>query len=146
MSNVITQWRQAVMAQLDEKLQDGEFDVVAGVRDGKPSRDRKLACVFAPPMKTNPGNVSFTRPVLIVRAWVPQPKTPKATSPQDPEPVEQLMIDLAVCLQAVQSLQIGIWGLYVVDATFETDYDDWGVQATLEGWTGNPAVLPLAPI
>lgn len=142
MSNFITDWRKAVMAQLDTELQGGSFAVVAGERDGV-SRDRKLACVFAPPMKTNPANPNFTRPVLIVRAWVPQPKTPKSTVPQDPEPVEQLMIDLAVCLQAVQRLpNVGIWGLYVVDATFATDYVDWGVQATLEAWTGNPAVLP----
>lgn len=143
MSNLITDWRKAVMAQLDENLQDGIFEVLAGERDGL-SRDRHLACVFAPPLVTDGANVSFARPALIVRAWVPKPKISATLtdSPADPEPVEQLMIDLAECLQQVERQPtIGISGLYSFVTQIRPDYDDWGVEATLQAWTGNPAVF-----
>jgi hypothetical protein len=143
-SNTITLWRQAVMAQLEANLQDGEFTVLPGERDGL-SRDRKLACVYAPALATDGANVSFARPVLIVRAWVPQPRISAKLKdvPADPEPVEQLMVDLAACLQEIQAQPaIGISGLYFFVTQIRPDYDDWGVEATLQGWTGNPAVLP----
>lgn len=141
MSNILTEWRQAVTAQLETNLQSGSFTVLAGERDGV-SRDRKLACVFAPAMATDSGDVNFARPVLIVRAWVPQPKQPKNAAPQDPAPVEQLMLDLAVCLQAVQTptLASALDGFYAFVTQIRPDYDDWGVEATLQGWTGNRAV------
>jgi hypothetical protein len=143
MSNVLTEWRQAVAAQLAANLQDGTFTVLAGERDGL-SRDRKLACVFAPAVQTDGSNVSFARPVLTVRAWVPIPKTPAPTEPRDPEPVEQLMIDLAQCLQQIQTpaLPSAIFGFYFFVTQIRPDYEDFGVEATLQGWTGNPAVLP----
>ena len=143
MSNVITEWRQAVMGQLEQNLQAGAFagNVLAGERDGV-SRDRNLACVFASPLVTDGGNVNFARPVLIVRAWVARPKTPAASEPRDPEPVEQLMLDLAACLQQIQRPQLpsALDGFYSFVTQIRPDYDDWGVEATLQGWTGNPAV------
>lgn len=141
MSNVITDWRKAVMAALDANLQGGSFTVVAGDLDG-PSRDRKLACVFAPPVIIDSANVLFSRPVLIVRAWVPMPKTPKRQVPPDPEPVEQLMVDLMACLQPLQSLNIGANGLLANVTKVAPDYPDFGVEATLQAWTGNPAAIP----
>lgn len=140
-TNVLTQWRQAVMAKLDSDLQAGQFTVLAGERDGE-SKDRDLACVFAPPLRADNGNVNFARPVLIVRAWKASSKMPKA-QPRDPEPVEQLMIDLATCLQDIQVLPEldGGNGLYFFVTEIVPDYDDWGVQATLTGWSRNPATV-----
>lgn len=139
--NVITEWRQAVQTQLETSLQGGAYAgvVVAGECDG--AQHRKLACVFAPTFETDGGNVSFARPTLIVRAWVPKPKTPSSTVPVDPEPVEQLMIDLAACLQGIQtpSLASAKDGLYAFVTRIRPDYEDWGVEATLQAWTGNPA-------
>jgi hypothetical protein len=136
-SNVLTEWRKAVMAQLDTNLQDGGFTVLAGFREG-PSKDRDLAVVFVPPMESD-GNVNFARPVLVVRAWKASSKMPK-TDPRDPEPVEQLMVDLAECLAPIQVLPDigGGKGLFWNLQSVEPDYDDWGVQATLVGWTENP--------
>lgn len=139
-TNVLTEWRQAVMTQLDANLQDGGFTVIAGERDEK-SRDRDLACVFAPPLRADQGNVNFARPVLLVRAWKASDRMPKA-KPRDPEQIEQLMIDLATCLQDIQVLpDITGGGLYFFVTELEPDYEDWGVQATLTGWARNPATV-----
>jgi hypothetical protein len=140
MSNVITDSRKAIMAKLlsDLTATNGlPFTVVAGTRDGV-SRDRNIACVFAPPLKIN-GNVNFANPAMVVRAWVKQPKPPKATSPQDPEPVEQLQIDLLRVLGEIV-LPAGLNIYWIVDE-ITTDYADWGVQATLRGWTPNPGLV-----
>jgi hypothetical protein len=141
-SNVITEWRKAVAAHIEVNLQDGAYagKVKPGERDGV-SREN-IACVFAPPLKTDSGNVNFARPVLIVRVWVGRAKTPAKEEPRDPEPVEQLMLDLAACLQSIQRPQLpsAIDGFYAFVTDIEPDYEDWGVQATLQGWTGNPGV------
>jgi hypothetical protein len=139
MANIITDWRQAVMTRIDTQLQGGAFEVRAGERDG-PSRDKKLAVVFAPPVRAEGGNVNFARPILLVRAWLPKPKQPRDASPPDPEPIEQLMIDLMTTLEPIQvldSLASGPLYFHVTEVT--PDYEDWGVQATLSGWTRNPA-------
>lgn len=129
------------MAKLDADLQDGGFTVIPGERDGK-SSDRDLACVFAPPLRADGGNVNFARPVLIVRAWKRSDRMPKG-KPRDPEQIEQLMIDLATCLQEIQVLPDidGGSGLYFFVTQIDPDYEDWGVQATLTGWARNPATV-----
>jgi hypothetical protein len=139
-SNILTESRLAITAKLASDLTANgkKFTVVAGERDGV-SRDRNLACIWAPPMKSDGQNVNFANPTLIVRAWVRQPKPPKTTSPQDPSPVEQLMIDLARVLQQVQ-IPAGV-GVYWITDEIAPDYTDWGVQATLRGWTVNPATI-----
>lgn len=140
--NILTDWRKAVQQHLAENLQDGAFEVRAGRRDGK-VRDKKLVVVFVPTLRPD-ANVNFARPQLIVRAWVPEPKQPKSESPQDPEPVEQLLVDLAETLKEVRVLpDIGDGrGLYFEIGQITPDYDDWGVEATLNGWMTNPGALP----
>jgi hypothetical protein len=138
-SNFLTDSRVAIMAKLASDLTaNGRgFDVIPGERDGV-SRDRNLACVWAPPMRTA-NNVSFANPVLMVRAWVRQPKPPKPTSPQNPEPVEQLMVDIAGVLAEVQvPAELGV---YWIVQEIVPDYADWGVQVPLLGWTINPATV-----
>jgi hypothetical protein len=136
-SNVLTDWRRLVMAHLDQNLQGGTFEVVGGERDG-PSKDRKLCHVFAPAVRADGGNINFARPLLLVRAWIPK-QIPGDTSPHDPAPIEQLMIDLMETLQPIQVLED-------INLTFNVpevvpDYEDWGVQATLSGWMRNPATV-----
>ncbi len=140
-TNILTAWRRAVQAHLDEHLQGGSFEVVAGERDG--AADRRVATVFAPPVRAEGGNVNFARPILLVRCWLPKGKQPATSDPRDPEPIEQLMIDVAETLQAIQVLpDLAGDGLFFHVTQIEPDYEDWGVQATLEGWTRNPATVP----
>ena len=138
-TNILTAWRRLVMAHLDEHLQGGTFkgNVVAGERDG--TSDSKLACVFAPPVRAEGGNVNFARPILLVRAWLPKAK-PAPSSPRDPEEIEQLMVDLMETLQPI--LVLDDIDLFFHVTQVEPDYEDWGVQATLEGWARNPATAP----
>jgi hypothetical protein len=137
-TNILTAWRRLVMARLDEHLQGGTFDVRGGARDG--SSTKKLAVVFAPPVRAEAGNVNWARPILLVRAWLPKPRTPRETSPPDPEPLEQLMIDLCQTLEPIQVLED--IDLYFFVEEVVPDEEDWGVQATLRGWERNPATTP----
>lgn len=139
MSNVLTDWRLALVAQLDANLQGGLFkgQIVSGELDGV--QRRHVACVYVPDMVTDGRDVNLSRPVMIVRAWLPDPKTPKRTAPPDPGPVEQLLVDLAACLKAVQVLpEIGPHGLWFFITELKPDRADFGVQATLRAWTENP--------
>ncbi len=144
MSNVVTEWRNAVVAQLDANLQGGEFTVLSARRDG-PSPDRKLCCVYkdrtTPRAGTDPG--AFISPVLIVRAWLPKPLQPRprghrqpGTAQPDPEPLEQLEMDLWTTLDPIRSLPS--IGVYFEISETSIDHDDWGVQATLTGWVQRP--------
>lgn len=136
-TNVISRFRRAIMAHLAENLQGGTFEVRAGERDG--AAKKKLAVVFAPPLAEWANDINFVQPQLIVRAWLPQPSTAKASSPVDPEPVEQLLIDMwEVFPETVQTTLVD--DLYFRVAQVEPDYEDWGVQATLLGWARNPAI------
>lgn len=138
MSNILTDWRQAVMSLLDTQLQGGSFTVVAGKREGL-SRERKLACVFVPKFQpdTNP---NYARPPMVVRAWIKQPRQPKPDAPQDPEPLEQLTADLLELVQPVRTTLVP--DLYFEVAAIEPDYEDWGVEMILASWMLNPGTLP----
>jgi len=136
-SNVLTDWRTALVDHLDANLQGGSYTVLSGPRDG--ATDRKLACVFVPAWQ-QARDVSFGTPPMIVRAWVPQPTTLAPTSPQDPGPLEQLAVDLMTTLQPVQTTLLA--ALYFWVAKIRFDYDDWGVEATLQSYTRNLATLP----
>lgn len=135
MSNILTDWRRALIAHLAANLQAGDWDVRSGERDG-PVKDRQLAVVFVPAI-TEAGDVLFASPPMIIRAWIPRSKQPKPELPQDPEPLEQLAVDLMTCLEPVQASLLA--SLYFRVASVEIDYDDWGVQATLASFTLNPA-------
>jgi hypothetical protein len=140
--NLLTSWRQALIAHLEKNLQAGDWTVLAGRRD-EPSRDRKLAVVFVPTaFAEDGGDVNFARPPMAVRAWIPRSKQPFDPIPPDPEPLEQLMLDLMTCLEPVQTTLVANLYFRVVQVT--PDYDNWGVEARLAGWTLNPATLPLS--
>lgn len=141
MSNILTDWRQALVTHLKANLQDGDFEVRSGERDGE-SKDRKLAVVFVPTaFAEESGDVNYARPPMVIRAWIPRSRQPRPTEPPDPEPIEQLMLDLMSCLQPVQTTLVT--GLYFRVTAVIPDYADWGVQASLLGWTLNPASVAL---
>lgn len=136
MSNILTDWRKALVAHLDANLQDGSYTVLSGARDG--ASDRKLACVFVPTW-TEARDVNWATPPMIIRAWVTQPSQLAPTSPQDPEPLEQLAVDLMTTLQPVQTTLLD--DIYFWIARIRFDYEEWGVEATLQSYTRNLATL-----
>ncbi len=136
MSNILTDWRRALVALLASDLQGGSFKVVSRRRDGE-SRDEKIACVFVPRIAQDEGNVNFARPPMVIRAWLPKPRTPKTEEQIDPEPLEQLAVDLCTLLEPVQTTLVP--NLYFWVASCDIDDQDWGVQASLVSWTLNPA-------
>lgn len=141
MSDIVSDWQSAVVAALKANLQGGTFTVESGRRDGT-SRDRQLACVFGDEPMQIDTNPFFCRPVLKVRAWLPNPKQPRPTVPRDETPLQQLEEDLLKTLQPLQSLPSvdSGRGLYAFVSQIRRDTVDWGVEVTLTGWTTNPAV------
>ncbi len=138
MSNILSDWRKRLVAHLDVNLQGGDFEVRSGERDGE-VKDKKLAVVFAPPISEWAQDINFVQPLMIVRAWVPKPKQPRSSSPPDPEPVEQLMLDLLEVFDETLQTTL-VPDFYFRVQRVEPDYDDWGVQATLLGFYRNPAI------
>lgn len=146
MSNVLTDWRRAVITHLQTDLQGGAFEVKPGQRDGavKQAAVGKvgLAVVWIAELGELSSDVAWATPPMFVRAWIARSKQPKIDAPADPEPVEQLMIDLAVSLQKVQvNILPPERNLYFRLARVTPDYADWGVQATLASFMRNPAVV-----
>jgi len=140
-SNILTDWRKALVAHLEDNLQGGDFkgNVLSGERDGE-SKDRKLACVFVPSIQEFAQNILFATPPMVIRAWIPKPKLPKAQQPVDPEPVEQLGVDLMSCLEPVEATLLA-GRLFFRVGSVDFDYADWGVQASLVSFTDNPATF-----
>ena len=137
MSNVLTDFRAAVATYLRTNLKGGTFTVLSGERDGPATE--KLACVFVPSI-ANAANILFASPPLIVRAWIPKPRTPRAQRVGvDPAPLEQLAVDLMTTLKPVGTTLLP-GELYFWVSNIDFDYTDWGVQATLTSYTQNPAV------
>lgn len=139
--NILTLWRQALVAHLAENLPvhsdyPGDWDVRSGVRDGA-WKESKLAVVFVPSIGEDGGDVNFARPPMIVRAWLPRSDQPRDTDPLDPGPLEQLAVDLMQLLEPVQTTLVD--GLYFRVSRVDIDYDDWGVQAVLTSFMLNPA-------
>lgn len=138
MSNILSDWRQALVTYLAANLQGGTFTVESGVRDGQ-SFDRKLACVFVPDWQPD-RNVNFARPPMVVRAWWPKSMQPQNVIPVPPDDLEQLAVDLMTTLEPVQTSLVA--GLYFWVSKVRIDYEDWGVEAQLTSWTRNVATLP----
>lgn len=138
MSNILTDWRVALVAHLQTDLQGGIFDVRSGERDeGLGVSDEPLAVVFTPKIR-NASNILFASPPMVIRAWLPKSKLPITELPRDPGPLEQLAVDLMTCLEPVQaSLLPGRLSFWVQEVDF--DYVDVGIQATLTSYIVNPA-------
>lgn len=137
MSNILTDFRVALTAHLETNLQAGKYKgkILAGVLDGE--QKRVVGCIFSPPLRPA-ADVNYVNPTMVVRFWIPKPKMVRKTVPApDPEPVEQLMIDLATTLRPVTTTLLD--SLYFLIPDITPDYDDWGVQATLVGWATNPS-------
>lgn len=148
MANILTDWRQAVISHLASDLQGGAFEVRSGKRDGEvkdaPADKVGLVVVWIDELGEFATDVAWARPPMLVRAWIARSKQPKTKAPADPEPVEQLMIDLAISLQKVQvNLLPADQNFYFRLARVVPDYADWGVEATLTSWMRNPAVVTV---
>jgi hypothetical protein len=139
--SIITLWRQALVAFLEEAFSDEDVEVISGPRSGV-SRDKVRIAVFWPGWQEDSGNPNFARPTMKIRFWPDRSKQP-AADPKDPAPLEQAATDLMAALQTVQKPGDLVDGLYCRVATIVADDDpnEWGIEATLVSWTINPATI-----
>src|SRR5690348_9970945 len=101
MSNLITDWREALVAHLktafpEAEVLSGERPETAIGRTGSasaPSRDKDRICVFWPGM-TNAADVNFTQPRMTIRFWKKHSKLALKPVPRDDGPLEQAAWDL----------------------------------------------------
>lgn len=141
MANLISTWRLALVSYLTTEFPNA--DVLSGERTGV-SRDKPRICVFMPTdgLKQFERDGAMATVVMVVRYWPKRGKQPQPGSPLDPTDLEQAVWDLATSLEQVRSSGLSTSD----DLTFEVpsiepdyDPDEWGVEATLVGWTRNPA-------
>jgi len=136
--SLLTPWRQAVVAFLEEAFPEAE--VTSGPRSGV-SRDLDRISVFWPIWKED-ANPNYARPTLIVRFWPARSKQP-VENPDDPTALEQAADELLAAFETVQKPGQLVDGLYcrLVDVTPDYDPNEWGLEGTLAAWTLNPATL-----
>lgn len=139
MSNVLTDWRQALQTLLGTTFVADNVEVLAGEQAPGLNRDRDRACVFAGPLVPD-SDVNDARPRMTIRYWKAFPKVgPKlATVPTDPSPLEQLMLDLAGMLQPkLTTLGVSTLAYFHVDS-IRHDMEEYGCEVQMTGWMRSP--------
>ena len=140
MTNVLTTWRENIAALVTSTFAAESPRAIVGERVAQSvSRDSDLFCVFASPIRPTAGNVNNANLVLTVRYWKKYPKVGATLRdvPRDPEPIEQLMLDMAAMFKPHLTDQ-GI-DYYHVESITPDVADEYGVEAVLTAWTRNPA-------
>lgn len=139
MSNVLTDWRTALVTLLGTTFPAAE--ILSGEREGL-SRDKDRACVFVLPLTPVSADVNNANPRMAIRFWKKLPKIDASLrdAPPDPEPIEQLMLDLAGMLQPkLTSLGVSTLAYFHVDSITPDVNDEYGVEVLLTGWMRNPS-------
>lgn len=146
-SNLITDWRNALVALLKTKFPDAE--VISGDRVDGPSRDKQRIAVFWPGTPES-AEVNFINPRMTIRLWTPHPKVLQKPVPADDTPLEQASWDLALALQPVlvtllNDTEPAYKGFYFRCAQIVPVRDEFAIEAHLLGLWKNPAFLALTP-
>lgn len=146
MADVVTDWRDYLIAQLELAREAGTFDektlIAAGRRAGV-SRERDRINVFAG--EWTRGDVTeIARPTLLVRYWKRRSKQLAGEETADPTELHAAQGAMLVELRAHQKLS-GLerpW-FYIVEASrIDEDPEEWGIEFLLQGFTANVAVIP----
>jgi hypothetical protein len=137
-SNIITDWREQLVAYLAEQFPQAKVE--SGVRPPAPSRDKDLIAVFWPGMG-EAANVNFANPTMTVRYWVRDPKMIPRREPRDDSALEAAGIALMQALQPVQATLDPQRRFYFRVVSIVPDREEFGVEAQLLAWTVNPATI-----
>lgn len=140
MANVITLWRQAVVADLQAHYPDAIVE--SGRRTGT-SRDKDRITVRWPGEQEMSARVAIAEARLLIRYRVQNSKLSIADSPLDPGPLEEAGMGLADFLQTKQGeyVSTGVFNCRVVSVTPDDTPEEWSVEAVLLGQFVNPAVV-----
>jgi len=145
MSNLISDWRTALVARLQTSFPDAE--VLSGQRADDVSRDKDRIAVFWPGTP-EASEVNFVNPKMTIRYWAKRPKTTLKDVPHDDGPLEQAAWDLALALQPVLAKLLNDTdpaypGFYFRVVQIVPVRDEFAVEAQLVGTWKNPAYLTL---
>lgn len=143
MTDTITAWQTALIELLSDEDDGLGIPFLAQRRDGI-SRERDIGCVFPgePAWEgTNSGRSVFANFNMVVRVWRRFSGEPAQDPQPDPEEVNVLALQLGHVLQAAQTSLLD--GMYFFVTKTRCDYPARGVEATLLGWSFNPAMLPV---
>jgi hypothetical protein len=140
LSNLLTDWREAIQAllatafptaEVDGEIYPGEFATI--------SRDKDRIRVFTNPLEPDSRNVNDARPRLTVHYFLSKAKFGPLTAevPQDPADIEQVMATLAATFKA-HLTSVGGMDYYHVES-ITPDRELYAVEVLLTAWTRNPA-------
>jgi hypothetical protein len=146
-SNLITDWRAALVTLLTTAFPDAE--VMSGQRVDEVSRDKARIAVFWPGTGES-SEVNFINPRMTIRFWAKHEKTLLKPVPADDGPLEQAAWDLATTLQPVLATLLNETdpaypGFYFRVVQIDPVRDEFAVEAQLLGLWKNPAFLTLTP-
>lgn len=138
MSNLITDWRTALVDLLEETFPAAE--VLSGFRSGL-SRDRDRIAVFWARTPVD-GNVNYLRPQIAIRFWPKQPRQPRnlREGQLDETPLEQAAWDLTNALMPVRTTLVA--NLYFELAGITPNRADFSVEAQLIAYLLSPGAVP----
>lgn len=135
MSNLVTDWRLAVMAWLQTEFPDAEVD--AGQKDGVNQRDVDLIRVWWPGWARSSRDASFATPTLHIRYFPSRSAKISDTEPRDPSDLEQAGTDLMIAFRDKRSVGDFVPGLacQITTVTVNDKPDQWYVEAVLQALT-----------
>lgn len=140
MANVVTSWRQQLVAALTLAFPDAE--VKSGKRQGV-SRDVDRINVFADPQAHGhlPDRIVVASPRMVIRYWKRRSEMPAVADPPDPAELEQARQDLETFFEQNQKPAVtDLWFAQLESIRIDDGLDEWGVEARLVGYGRNLAV------
>lgn len=141
-TNPISTLREALALLLAETFPEAE--ILEGMRDAVPSRDRDRISLFWESTPTAQ-NVNYAVPRMRIRYWKQLAKGSKLTPvPRDETPLEQAGWDLAACLMPNRTIAAGgDQGVYFEILSITPVRDEYAVEAILLLHAQMPGANPV---
>jgi hypothetical protein len=140
-SNIITTWREAVVAHLQTLFPDA--DVISGQRTNVNRRDNPLIRVWSHDWTEMARDIQFATPTLTIRYFPTRSKQLAADETRDVGELEQARADLMAGFadkRKVGDLAAGLSCRITGTSTNDAD-DAWYVDATVTAYTLNLAAV-----
>lgn len=139
MSNLITDWRAAVISYLSDQFPAA---TVKGGRDASVNREAQdQILVFWPGWPELPRDIALATPTLTIRYFPSLSKQPSTTSPRDEASLEQAAADLMLAMAPKRKAGDFVDGLAcrISKCVPNADPAAWFVEATVQAYALNLA-------
>lgn len=142
MTNVITDWREAVQEHLASVFTDA--DVRGGREDSVNRRTNDVILVWWDGWSAMQRDISLANPKLKIRYMPSLSKQPPGETPYDRSTLEQAAADVAIAMEAKRKAGDFTDGVacYISDFAMNDSQAEWYVEFTVQGYAQNLAASP----